>query len=288
MPESSQRLAQGSIMANRLFQEQVPAGEWLEDPSVDYPQGDLDTDIASFMNSISPEECDLLFPEEQGVDMDSTDEVRNESWFSDFVSYEAHDSLMPDTLNTESFQGEDCVYDGSEQPLAMGLPDESFPYSGNSAWEDPILYDSLYDLKSSMRPVVEAQAAADTSCLSKKEKKMEASIAIYMDRMQESLVPTVDAANTNTSSSSPYSSGSVSPGSSGMNSAATDNVPTPNSSGTTARGVELVLDLNMNTTSDLARKHKPRSQAQRDNYIKARKYGACEKHKKQHKRVSIP
>lgn len=276
-------------MANHLLQEQVPAREWPGDPPLDYPQGgDLDTDITSFMNSISPEECNLLFPEDQEVDMDLTAELRNESWFSDFVSYEPHDSLVSDTLNNmESFQGEDYVCDGSEQPVDMGLSDGSFPYGGNSAWEDPILYDSLYDLKSSMRPVVEAQAAADTSCLSKKEKKIEASIAIYMDRMQESLVSNVHAADTNTSSSSPCSSGSVSPGSSGMNSATTDNVSTPNSSGTAAKGVELVLDLNMNTTSDLPRKHKPRSQAQRDNYIKARKYGACEKHKKQHKRVSI-
>lgn len=116
---------------------------------------------------------------------------------------------------------------------------------------------------------------------------MEASIGIYMNRMQESTT-NVDVAETNTSLSSPCSSGDVSPGSTGMNSSTTDNASTPNSSGTAARGVELVLDMNMNTTADLPRKHKPRSQAQKDNYIKARKYGACEKHRKQHKRVSIP
>lgn len=270
-------------MANHWIQEQVPGGEWLENPVLDYPQADLDTDIASFMNSISPEECDLLF-----ADKEQEGELRNESWFSDFVSYEGQDTLMPDTGdNGEFFQSEDYVYNGSEQPLDMGLSNESFLHSGNGVWEDPILYDSLYDLKSSMRPVVEAQAAADSSCLSKKEKKMEASIAIYMDRMQQSLVTNMHPAESNTSSSSPYSSGSVSPGSSGMNSSTMDNSPTPNSSGTAAGGTEMVLDLNMNTTSDLPRKHKPRSQAQRDNYIKARKYGACEKHKKQHKRVSV-
>lgn len=276
-------------MANQFMQEQVPGRECLENSSLNYPQGDLETDLASFMNSISPEECDLLFPEEeQGMDMGSSTELRNESWFSDFVSYEAHDNLMPDTMdNVEAFEGEDHMYDGSEQPLDTGISDGPFLYSGNSAWEDPILYDSLYDLKSSMRPAVEAQAAADTSCLSNKEKKMEASIAMYMDRMQQSLLPpNVYTAESNTSSSSPYSSGSVSPGSSGMNSSTMDNAPTPNSSGTAGRAVEMVLDMNMNTTSDLPRKHKPRSQAQRDNYIKARKYGACEKHKKQHKRVS--
>jgi hypothetical protein len=50
--------------------------------------------------------------------------------------------------------------------------------------------------------------------------------------------------------------------------------------------MEMVLDLNMNATANVPKKQKPRSQAQRENYIKARKYGACEKHKKQHKRVS--
>lgn len=49
----------------------------------------------------------------------------------------------------------------------------------------------------------------------------------------------------------------------------------------------MVLDLNMNATTNLPKKQKPRSQAQKENYIKARKFGACEKHKKQHKRVSI-
>ena len=53
-------------------------------------------------------------------------------------------------------------------------------------------------------------------------------------------------------------------------------------------GMEMVLDLNMNTAANVPKKQKPRSQAQKENYIKARKYGACEKHKKQHKRVSFP
>lgn len=52
-----------------------------------------------------------------------------------------------------------------------------------------------------------------------------------------------------------------------------------------AGGMEFVLDLNMNATTNVPKKQKPRSQAQKENYIKVRKHGACEKHRKQHKRV---
>lgn len=52
-------------------------------------------------------------------------------------------------------------------------------------------------------------------------------------------------------------------------------------------GVEMVMDLKMNATVSLPRKHRPRTQEQRDRYIAVRNKGACEKHKKQHKRVGI-
>lgn len=276
-------------MASPLLHEQVPSREWFDlDPSLGYSQGDLDNDLTTLVNSISPQECDLLFPDANGTDADSAAELHTESWFSDFVSYESHDNPSSNTLDSmEPFPREDHMHDDPGLSPDMGISDAPVQYSGDSAWHDPILYDSLYDLKSSIRPMVEAQAAADTSCMSKKEKKIEASIAIYMNRMQESLTTNVNVADTNTSFSSPCSSGDVSPNSTGMNSVTTDVTSTPNSSGSGPRGVELVLDLNMNTTADLPRKHKPRSQAQKDNYIKARKHGACEKHRKQHKRVSL-
>lgn len=289
MPYSSLRFAHSVAMASPLSYEQVSSREWFDlDPSLDYPQGDLDNDLTAFVDSISPQECDLLFPDTSGTEANSMTGLRTESWFSDFVSYDSHDNPSSNVFNNmEPFPSQDHMYEDPGQLPNMGLSDASFQYSGDSTWNDPILYDSLYDLKSSIRPVVEAQAAADTSCMSKKEKKMEASIEIYMNRMQESTT-NVDVAESNTSLSSPCSFDDVSPGSTGINSSTTDNASTPNSSGTAARGVELVLDMNMNSTADLPRKHKPRSQAQKDNYIKARKYGACEKHRKQHKRVSIP
>ncbi|KAK2747962.1 hypothetical protein FQN57_001553 [Myotisia sp. PD_48] len=51
-------------------------------------------------------------------------------------------------------------------------------------------------------------------------------------------------------------------------------------------GIELVMDLNMNTATSLPRRHRPRTQAQRERYLAVRNQGACEKHKKQHKRCT--
>ncbi|WEW60207.1 hypothetical protein PRK78_005692 [Emydomyces testavorans] len=51
-------------------------------------------------------------------------------------------------------------------------------------------------------------------------------------------------------------------------------------------GVELVMDLNMNAATSLPRRHRPRTQAQRERYLAVRNRGACEKHKKQHKRCT--
>ncbi|EGD86407.1 hypothetical protein H112_07344 [Trichophyton rubrum D6] len=51
-------------------------------------------------------------------------------------------------------------------------------------------------------------------------------------------------------------------------------------------GIELVMDLNMNTATSLPRKHRPRTETQRQRYLAVRNQGACEKHKKQHKRCT--
>nr|KMM71056.1 hypothetical protein CPAG_07363 [Coccidioides posadasii RMSCC 3488] len=51
-------------------------------------------------------------------------------------------------------------------------------------------------------------------------------------------------------------------------------------------GLELVMDLNMNAATSLPRRHRPRTQAQRERYLAVRSRGACEKHKKQHKRCT--
>lgn len=141
-----------------------------------------------------------------------------------------------------------------------------------------------YDSSNAFRSMVEAQAAADPRTASTKEKRREAAIALHLQRLCDDTALELDmSSDSNTSFSSPnlsdYVRESTSPGPSH------ENTPTEASP---SAGMELVLDLNMNATSNLPKKQKPRSQAQRANYIKARKYGACEKHKKQHKRVGLP
>ncbi|EEP81264.1 predicted protein [Uncinocarpus reesii 1704] len=76
----------------------------------------------------------------------------------------------------------------------------------------------------------------------------------------------------------------------------TASVSTPHSEASSTRqqctqppvtgGVELVMDLNMNAATTLPRRHRPRTQAQRERYLAVRNRGACEKHKKQHKRCT--
>ncbi|KAJ5780767.1 hypothetical protein N7457_005927 [Penicillium paradoxum] len=119
-----------------------------------------------------------------------------------------------------------------------------------------------YDSSNTFRNLVEAQAAADPRVASLKEKRREASIALHLQRLCEATALDLDmSSDSNTSFSSPEWSGYV-------------------------RGMQMVLDLNMNAAVNVPKKQKPRSQAQKENYIKARKYGACEKHKKQHKRCN--
>lgn len=141
-----------------------------------------------------------------------------------------------------------------------------------------------YDSSNVFRSMVEAQAAADTRTATTKEKRREAAIALHLQRLCDDTALELDmSSDSNTSFSSPnlsdYVRESISPRSSPENTVA----EAPPSG-----GMEMVLDLNMNATSNVPKKQKPRSQAQRENYIKARKYGACEKHKKQHKRVGLP
>lgn len=77
---------------------------------------------------------------------------------------------------------------------------------------------------------------------------------------------------------------SVSPSS---HSAETVSTPSSVANPVPCHGVEMVLDKNMNVATNLPRKQKPRSLAQKESYVKVRKYGACDKHRKQHKRVSL-
>ncbi|KAJ5592694.1 hypothetical protein N7537_009598 [Penicillium hordei] len=171
-------------------------------------------------------------------------------------------------------------------------PQEEFMGMNGGFMQDPAapLFDDAaflgynpYDSSNTFRNLVEAQAAADPRVASIKEKRREAAIALHLQRLCDATALDLDmSSDSNTSFSSPswseYVRGSISPRPSSENTSVSE-APPPG-------GMEMVLDLNMNTAANVPKKQKPRSQAQKENYIKARKYGACEKHKKQHKRCN--
>lgn len=241
------------------FEEWVDFDQFLDLPSA---YGDEYSASAS-TNSVSP---DMALPYD--AEMLGTDLL-------DFSQ-----STLPDMIDYDASQ-EGFFADLSPE---MGMiPDHLAALDDSACYTYP-QYDASFDF----RPMVEAQAAADPRIASIKEKRREAAIALHLQRLCDATARDLDmSSDSNTSFSSPswseYVRGSSSPQSASA-SPGTPSAPTP-AAGT--GGVELVLDLNMNAAANLPKKQKPRSQAQKENYIKARKYGACEKHKKQHKRVSL-
>lgn len=242
------------------FEEWVDFDQFLDLPSA---YGDEYSASAS-SNSVSP---DMALPYD--AEMIGTDLLDfSQSTFSDMTNYDA---------------SQDAFFADLSPQMGM-LPDHT------AALDDTTLYSyPQYNASCDFRQVVEAQAAADPRIASIKEKRREAAIALHLQRLCDAAALDLEmSSDSNTSFSSPawseYVRGSNSPPSASA-SPETSAAPAPAAS---TGGIELVLDLNMNTAANLPKKQKPRSQAQKENYIKARKYGACEKHKKQHKRVSLP
>ncbi|CAI7608971.1 unnamed protein product [Penicillium pancosmium] len=190
-------------------------------------------------------------------------------------------SAFPDMIN---YGTSDDQFLADQSPVFGMMPDT------------PIFDDEMfnayqpYDNGVSFRQMVETQAAADPRATSIKEKRREAAIELHLQRLCDATARDLDmSSDSNTSFSSPSWSdcmrGSISPQPGSFESPA--NTPVSASASSAGTGsLEMVLDLNMNATTNLPKKQKPRSQAQKENYIKARKYGACEKHKKQHKRCN--
>jgi hypothetical protein len=240
--------------------------EWVDfDQFLDLPSAYGDEYSASAStNSVSP---DMALPYD--AEMLGTDLL-------DFSQ-----SAFPDMLNYDASQ-ESFFADLSPE---MGMiPDHAVAMNDSTFYNYP-QYDASFDF----RQVVEAQAAADPRVASIKEKRREAAIALHLQRLCEATALDLDmSSDSNTSFSSPAWSDYVRGSNSPQSATASPKTPSAPAPAAGTGGVEMVLDLNMNTAANLPKKQKPRSQAQKENYIKARKYGACEKHKKQHKRVSSP
>ncbi|PYH48986.1 uncharacterized protein BP01DRAFT_117809 [Aspergillus saccharolyticus JOP 1030-1] len=268
----------------------TPDEEWYDfNNSFEIPSGCLDSNATS-VDSISPRDLDLGFSNLDECNWGATPTTCPENLFSEFVSYDGPYEAYHDlSLNSPQIclNANDCV-----QPLPTLSEQELANIALDSAWPQETAYseDPFY---TSIRQMVEAQAMADSGCSTIKEKRRDASIAIHLQRLQGVSSSEFVASASSTSFPSPCWSGSA-PSSTG--SCATPvagsspdtnekeqfltTQPSPSSG-----SMELVLDLNMNTTTNVPKKQKPRSKAQKESYIKVRKYGACEKHRKQHKRV---
>ncbi|KAL5343477.1 hypothetical protein BJX70DRAFT_354255 [Aspergillus crustosus] len=247
--------------------------EWLDfDALFQLPSGYLDSNPTS-VESISPRELDQSFSDSDFLNWDSDPAVFSQAMFQEFANYDARagDLSQPALDPFQSFINPNEVL----QPVPLASQDQCVGFDFDSAWTpDAQSY-------SSFRYAVESQAALDTRCFSEKEKRRDASIALHLQRTGNQLSSPVwsesslDVVSSERSSMTPATS---------FESQASPSAAS--GSGFGASSMELVLDLNMNTTTNVPKKQKPRSKAQRENYIKARKFGVCEKHRKQHKRCN--
>ncbi|KAL6238025.1 hypothetical protein BDW75DRAFT_228213 [Aspergillus navahoensis] len=259
--------------------------EWLDfDTMFQLPSEYLDSNPTS-VESVSPRDLDQLFTDTEFVNWDSDPVIYSQAMFPDFVGYEAPvEGLGHSAMDFQPFINPNDV-------LRQVPP---FP----NQFVDPIFDNTcLLDAQdfSSFRDLVESQAALDPRRYSQKEKRRDAAIALHLQRMQDDeLLSEMNTPNlsSNHLSSPNWSDSSleVTPKCS-FTAPPTSPVPESQTSPPTgpqsgAAPMQLVLDLNMNATTNVPKKQKPRSKAQRENYIKARKYGVCEKHRKQHKRCN--
>jgi hypothetical protein len=238
--------------------------EWVDfDQFLDLPAGY--GEVSPSETTISPQDLTLPYEDDQSFIFTPSPSEPPQSTWTGMTNYH---------LTQEDMMG--YSMDGGY------MPDPAAPLFD----DDSVSGYNPYDSTMAFRNLVEAQAAADPRVASIKEKRREAAIALHLQRLCDATALDLDmSSDSNTSFSSPswsdYMRGSTSP-----QPARPSRENTSVSGASPPGAMEMVLDLNMNATANVPKKQKPRSQAQRENYIKARKYGACEKHKKQHKRVS--
>ncbi|KAL4901532.1 hypothetical protein BDW74DRAFT_170206 [Aspergillus multicolor] len=256
--------------------------EWLDfDALLQLPTEYIESNPTS-VESISPRDLDQTFTDMDFLNWDSDPTMCSQAMFPDFAGYEAP---------VEGFGQSTTDF----QPFINPNQLQSAPPFPNQFVEPT--FDSTYlpdeqDF-ASFRYMVESQAAMDPRCFSQKEKRRDASIALHLQRMQEELASEMNtpSLSSNTLSSPHWSELSLemTPGrlsTAPSTSPAAEPQTSPPSASELGAPLQLVLDLNMNTTTNVPKKQRPRSKAQRENYIKARKYGVCEKHRKQHKRCN--
>ncbi|KAH1918422.1 hypothetical protein KXW32_008771 [Aspergillus fumigatus] len=287
-----------AMSANQsLFHLENPAraDEWATfDNSFEFASGYLESNPPS-LDSISPKDLELVYSDADALNWDSEAAQWPQSAFSDLVAFE--DPLIGSTEMPMDMAG----FSENVPPLPSFPEMECSSSTFDATWSSfnvSNMEEAFYS-PSNYRQLIESQAAADPRCFSKKEKRLEASIALHLQRLQDAATTDFNLSSESCGSfSSPCWPGSAagsasepqsrgSPSSTSASEPSTKSSTPPSSRPSPANGgVELVLDLNMNTTTNLPKRQKPRSQAQKENYIKVRKHGACEKHRKQHKRCN--
>ncbi|PWY90917.1 hypothetical protein BO70DRAFT_358388 [Aspergillus heteromorphus CBS 117.55] len=277
----------------RQIGQTTPNEEWFDfDNSLDLPYSGLGSNPTS-IDSVSPKDLELGFADFDDCNWGPNPGVCTEDFFSDIINYDppcegyALDGPQPLLNPSGAFQS----LPGS--PNQGLIASDVMASDLSDAWLQDVggFDDPFY---ANIRQMVELQAAADPGCLSSKEKRMEASIAIHLQRLQDAAMQELDlSSNSSTTFPSPRWSDSaqMSVSQSGTwatpaTSPSSETLGNPSTSAEPTGGMEMVLDLNMNTTTNVPKKQKPRSRAQKENYIKVRKAGACEKHRKQHKRCN--
>ncbi|KAL4745994.1 hypothetical protein BDW72DRAFT_185793 [Aspergillus terricola var. indicus] len=275
------------MSANQLFYPLDCSGrqdEWLDfDAMFQLPSEHLDS-IPTSVESVSPRDLDQPLIDTDFLNWDSDTAMCSQAMFPDFVGYDVPvEELGHSAMDFQPFINPNDVL--------RQVPSFSNQFV-DPVFENTCLPDE-HDF-SSFRDLVESQAALDPRCYSQKEKRRDASIALHLQRMQDELFSEMNtpSLSSNHLSSPNWSESSleVTPECSFLASTtstlAESQTSSPAGPQSGAAPMQLVLDLNMNTTTNVPKKQKPRSKAQRESYIKARKYGVCEKHRKQHKRCN--
>ncbi|EED15330.1 conserved hypothetical protein [Talaromyces stipitatus ATCC 10500] len=169
---------------------------------------------------------------------------------------------------------------------------DSFGYSASSVSESPVTTnpDSFAPQAEDFRYLVDSRASADHSARSMKQKRRDAAIDLHLERFMAShsdsqLFPIGSEFSYSDTPSVTYSHES-SRQSPVANTPASSTSSSDQSTVPQTGGRELVFDINLNTATNLPKKQKKRTKAQIEDYINARRNGACLKHKKQHKKCN--
>lgn len=215
--------------------------------------------------------------------------------FGSFINFPEDNNMESNNMDFQ-FPTEDVSADLSFSDMQL-IPDmdfsqydatlnafDTFEYPASSVNESPLTtnYESFAPQAEDFRFLVDSWASTDQRSRSMKQKRRDAAIDLHLQRFANAhsdsqLFPTdSEFSFSDSSQQSPVASTPVSSTSNSERS-----VPQTG-------GRELVFDINLNTATNLPKKQKKRTQAQIEDYINARRNGACLKHKKQHKKVSLP